>query len=101
MLASPKLSTNQPKACSSQSRLSSGMGHWGCLSFFENRNIGRQDTKLYIGLKPLPLTNPFKKTHPAAIGLLTLPCGILLGWASGSLPMTLIENGFFPVPAMN
>lgn len=33
------------------------------------------------------------------IGLLTLPYGIALGWAFDSLPMVLIKNGFYPVPA--
>jgi MFS family permease len=37
-----------------------------------------------------------KRMHPVMVGLLTMPYGIAVGWASGTLPVTLEQHGFFP-----
>jgi len=46
------------------------------------------------------LIQSHRQVHPVIIGLLTLPYGIALGWAIYALPLTLAQNGFFPVPIM-
>ena len=45
------------------------------------------------------MTDTRHPPHPILIGLLTVPYGIVLGWAFGSLPMALVKGGFYPVPA--
>jgi MFS family permease len=53
----------------------------------------------YIHCKPFHLNNQTKHARPILMALLTLPYGIALGWAAGTLPVMLKQHGFFPVPA--
>ena len=61
--------------------------------------MARLPVSSYLDPKPCQLTNVRNPTPPIIIGLLTLPYGIAVGWAFGSLPMALVKNGFYPVPA--
>ncbi len=60
--------------------------------------MARLPVSSYLDPKPCQLTNVRNPTPPIIIGLLTLPYGIAVGWAFGSLPMALVKNGFYPVP---